>query len=317
MVELNFGSGDKVRLRLAHKEIDGVFIDNPDSSIVLLKLDSGYNIGIAKENILGSRILESYKEVERDFKIPSGKGKPIIGLVVTGGTIASKVDSRTGGVKPLTDVGEFANFYPEIFEMANVKKILSPFMIASESMTPSRWISISNSVYELLQDKEIQGVVVTHGTDFLGYTGAALSFFLRDLGKPVVLTYSQRSIDRASSDASLNLQCAVKMALSDASGVFLVGHATTNDDFCYALNGTKARKMHSSRRDSFKSINELPIAKIWPDKIEFLEKYNKRNNEAGQLDNAYSDKTALVKFYPGQDSSILDFYALKYKGIIV
>ena len=318
MVELNFKSGDKIRLRLAHKEIDGIYIENPDNSLILLKLDSGYNIGISKENILGSRILENYIEKEKGtFFTQSEKGKPTIGLVVTGGTIASKVDSRTGGVKPLTDIAEFANFYPEIFEMANVKKILSPFMIASESMTPSHWISISNSVYELLQDKEIQGVVVTHGTELLGYTGAALSFFLRDLGKPAVLTYSQRSIDRASSDASLNLQCAIKIALSDASGVFLVGHATTNDDFCYALNGTKARKMHSSRRDSFKSINDSPIAKIWPDKIEFLEKYNKRNNEAGQLDNAYSDKTALVKFYPGQDSSILDFYALKYKGIIV
>jgi len=169
----------------------------------------------------------------------------------------------------------------------------------------------------MLNDKNIDGVIVTHGTDFLGYTGAALSFMLRDLNKPVVLTYSQRSIDRASSDANLNLQCAARMAISDCAEVVLVGHANVNDDFCFALPGTKARKMHTSRRDAFKPINAEPVAKIFPDKVEFLGDYRPRNNGKVKLDSAFSDKVALVKFYPGQDSSILDFYALKYKGIVI
>jgi glutamyl-tRNA(Gln) amidotransferase subunit D len=317
MVEMSLEAGDYVRFRLALEEIEGRVLESSDSSIVLLKLKSGYNIGINKENILGCKVIRKFKEEQAHFKLPHVKGLPSIGLVVTGGTIASKLDPKTGGAAPLTDVNEFAKFYPELFKMVNVKKIESPFMIASESMNSEHWIKIAHSVKKLLDDEEISGVVVTHGTDTLGYTAAALSFFLRNLNKPVVLTYSQRSIDRASSDANLNLQCAARMALSDAAEVMLVGHAGTNDDFCYAMPGTKARKLHSSRRDAFKVVNGEPIAKVWADKVEFLSEYRPRNKEKVELDAEYSDKVALVKYYPGQDSSILDFYALKYKGIVV
>ena len=317
MVELTFESGDYAVLRLALEEVEGRIVESPDSSMILLKLKSGYNIGINKENILGFKVLRKFKEEKVKFELPKTKGLPSIGLVVTGGTIASKLDSKTGGVKPLTDVNEFARFYPELFKIANVKTIESPFMIASESMNSEHWIKIAQSVKRLLDDEDISGVIVTHGTDTLGYTAAALSFFLRNLNKPVVLTYSQRSIDRASSDANLNLQCAARMAISDAAEVMIVGHASTNDDFCYALPGTKTRKLHSSEREAFKVVNSLPIAKVWPEKVEFISQYRPRNDEKVELDLEFSDKVALVKYYPGQDSSILDFHALKYKGIIV
>ncbi len=316
-MEVNFEPGDYVKLRLALNEIEGRVLESPDGSIVLLKLNSGYNIGINKENILSSRVLRKFQEEKEEFELPRTKGLPSIGLIITGGTIASKLDPKTGGVKHLASVGEFAQFYPEIFKIANLKKIEIPFMVASESMTSEHWIKIAEKVKEMLDDSEISGVIVTHGTDFLGYTAAALSFFLQDLNKPVVLTYSQRSIDRASSDANLNLQCAARMAISDAAEVMIVGHASTNDDFCYALRGTKAKKLHSSRRDAFKPVNTEPIAKVYSDKIEFLSQYRPRNNEKVELDVNFSDKVALVKFYHGQDADILDYYALKYKGIIV
>ena len=317
MVELNFEPGDYIVLRLALEEVEGRVIESSDSSIVLIKLKSGYNIGINKDNIVGFKVLRKFKEEKKKFELPKTKGLPTIGIVMTGGTIASKFNSKTGGVSPLTDTGEFARFYPEMFKIANVKMIDVPFMIASDSMNSEHWIKIAQSVKKLLDDKETSGVVVTHGTDTLGYTAAALSFFLRNLNKPVVLTYSQRSIDRASSDANLNLQCAARMALSDAAEVMIVGHASTNDDFCYALPGTKTRKLHSSEREAFKVVNSLPIARVWPDKVEFVSQYRPRNNEKVELDVEFSDKVALVKYYPGQDSSILDFHALKYKGIIV
>lgn len=318
MAEINFNPGDEVRLRLAKEEVEGIVLESPDNSILLLKLRSGYNIGINKENILAGRALSRYKPAEekKDYSsINSNKDK--IGLVITGGTIAAKLDSKTGGVKWLTNVNEFLRFYPELTNIADIKLIDVPFMTASESMTSENWIKIAHSVKKMLDDSEIKGVIVTHGTDFLGYTAAALSFFLKNLNKPVVLTYSQRSIDRASSDANLNLQCAAKMALSDCAEVILVGHATENDDYCFALRGTKVRKMHSSRRDAFKPINTEPIAKVFPDKIEFLSKYNPRSERKVEIDTSFNDKVALVKFYPGQDSSILDFYALKYKGIVI
>ncbi|HLF53758.1 MAG TPA: Glu-tRNA(Gln) amidotransferase subunit GatD [Candidatus Nanoarchaeia archaeon] len=317
MAELNFESGDYVILRLALEEVEGRVLESPDSSIILLKLKSGYNIGINKENILGAKVLRKFKEEKVKFELPKTKGLPSIGLVVTGGTIASKLDPKTGGAKHLTDINEFARTFPEIFKIANVKIIESPFMIASESMNSEHWIKIAQSVKKLLDDEDISGVIVTHGTDTLGYTSAALSFFLRNLNKPVVLTYSQRSIDRASSDADLNLQCAARMAISDVAEVIIVGHSSTNDDFCYAMPGTKTRKLHSSGRDAFKVVNASPIAKVWPDKVEFISGYRPRNKGKTELDLDFSDKVALIKFYPGQDSSILDFHALKYKGIVV
>jgi glutamyl-tRNA(Gln) amidotransferase subunit D len=319
MVELNFSVGDQVRLRLSDEEVDGTILESSDSSIVLLKLKSGYNIGIKKENILAGRALKKFQETESEKgKIESNPNLPKIGLIVTGGTIASKLDTKTGGVKHLADVNEFARFYPELFKVANVKVIEVPFMTSSEAMSSENWIKIAESAEKMLNDNDIRGVIVTHGTDTLGYTGAALSFFLKNLNKPLVLTYSQRSIDRASSDANLNLQCAAKMALSDCAEVMLVGHASMNDDYCFALRGSKVRKMHSSRRDAFKPVNASPIAKVWSDKIEFISQYKRRNdNSKVELDIDYTDKIALVKFYPGQTADILDFYALKYKGVVI
>ncbi len=319
MAELNFNAGDFVELRLAKDEIKARVLESSDKNVLLLKLDSGYNIGIPKENILAGKVLRRFKEEDKEgIELKKREELKSIGLVITGGTIASKLDPRTGGVKPLTDIDEFARFYPELFNVANVKKIDVPFMIASESMDSAHWIKIAESVKKMLDDKDISGVIVTHGTDFLGYTAAALSLFLRDLGKPVVLTYSQRSIDRASSDANLNLQCAARMALSDCAEVMIIGHASTNDDFCYAMSGTKTRKMHSSRRDAFKVINDKPIAKVWPDKVEFMKEYEVRDEKKRvELDLNFNDKIGLVKFYPGQDASILDFYALKYKGVVI
>ena len=318
MAELNFLPGDFVRLRLALEEIEGTIIENPDNSVLLLKLKSGYNIGIPKENILAGRALKKFQEETKKIGLPEKKKDlPSIGLVITGGTIAAKLNPKKGGVSWLTDMNEFARFYPELFNIVNVKKIEVPFMTASESMTSEHWIKIAESVKKLLDDSELMGVIVTHGTDFLHYTSAALSFFLKNLSKPVVLTYSQRSIDRASSDANLNLQCAARMAVSNCAEVMLVGHASINDDFCYALRGTKVKKLHSSKRDAFKPVNAEPIAKVWPDKAEFISSYKARHEGKTELDTDFTDKVALVKFYPGQTPDILDFYALKYKGIVV
>lgn len=342
MVEFHAQPGDLVKLRLAQEEKEGTVLMSPDSSLILLKLPSGYNIGIPKENILACKTMKKYAPLEtsrilseRDLILDSAQepgfrvldktapaavqkeGKPAIGLIVTGGTIASKLDPKTGGAKPLTSASEFAHSYPELFTQSYVKRLEIPFLIASESMDSTYWIRIATVVKGMLDDPEIKGVVVTHGTDTLHYTAAALSFFLRGLTKPVVLTYSQRSIDRASSDAHLNLQCAATMALSEAAEVMLVGHGSVNDDFCFALRGTKVRKMHSSRRDAFQPVNSEPIAKVWADKIEFLGSYTKRREGKTELDTEFTDKIALVKFYPGQDASILDFYALKYKGVVI
>ena len=192
-------------------------------------------------------------------------------------------------------------------------------MKASEDMAFLDYKKIAQTCEKLLNNKEISGVIITHGTDFLHYTASALSFFLRDLNKPVALTYSQRSIDRGSTDASLNLLCAAKYAISDVAEVALIGHKNLDDNICVAMTGTKVRKLHSSRRDAFKIINDTPLAEISKDKFEILKQFNARDNKRKlKLDAKFNDQVALVKIYPGQDPEILDFYVDKgYKGIIL
>ncbi|MEX0920454.1 MAG: Glu-tRNA(Gln) amidotransferase subunit GatD [Candidatus Pacearchaeota archaeon] len=321
MVNGKASPGDYVEVSLVKKSYEGRLLKSPDSDkgIILLKLDSGYNIGFSKKDVLEVNVLKKAEGREEVHEIKTDKEKPNVGMILTGGTIASRYDSKTGGVSPLTSPDDLFRFYPEIFGKVNISKVEVPFMKSSESMDFKDWKRIARTAEKLLNDSNIKGVIITHGTDTLHYTSAALSFFMRNLGKPVVLTYSQRSVDRASSDANLNLQCSALAAISDIAEVMLVGHATTNDDYCYAMPGTKVKKMHTSRRDAFKIINSEPFAKIFPDRIEKISEHNFRDSKKKvKVDAKFEEKVALVKVYPGQDSEILDYYVKKkYKGIVL
>ena len=313
--------GDYVEIHLMKKIYEGILLENPktEKGIVLLKLDSGYNIGFNKKDISKIRILKKSKIIEEKIEIKKSNEKPNIAMIITGGTISARLNPKKGGVDWLDTPESLFKFYPEIFEKVNIIKIEVPFMKASEDMDFKDWKKIANTAKKLLNDSNIKGVIITQGTDFLHCTSSALSFFLKNLNKPVVLTYSQRSIDRASSDADLNLQCSAIAAISDIAEVMIVGHATTNDDHCYAMPGTKTKKMHTSRRDAFKVINDKPFAKIFPDKVEIISDYTKRENKKKvKTDSKFEEKVALVKVYPGQSPEILDFYLKKkYKGIVL
>lgn len=318
----NAETGDRILISTAKENIEGVMLDSHEAGIVLIKLESGYNIGIDRSNILDIKTLKKAdkKEESSETKFELSHKKPVIDLIMTGGTISSSLDVKTGGVKWLTSPSELFKFYPDIFQLADIR-VINPFMKSSENMSSEDWLRLSKIVTKSLNDENVKGVILTHGTDFLHYTGAALSFMIKNLSKPVVLTYSQRSSDRGSSDAELNLYCAAKAALSDVAEVMLVGHANLDDEYCYALQANKCRKMHASRRDTFRPINTLPIAKIYRDKIEFLKTYNKRKTgkEAKAiLEDFFEEKTGLVKFYPGQDPQILNYYFKQgYKGVVI
>jgi glutamyl-tRNA(Gln) amidotransferase subunit D len=313
--------GDYVEVHLTKLIYEGILLETPENEkgIVLLKLDSGYDIGFSRKDVLKIVVLKKNKEVEKkNFEIKKDSEKKNVAVIITGGTIAARLNPKKGGVDWLTSPEDLFKFYPEIFDKVNISKVEIPFMKASEDMDYKDWQKIAKTAVELLNDSNIQGIIITHGTDFLHYTSAALSFFIKNLNKPVVLTYSQRSIDRASSDANLNLQCASLAAISDIAEVSLVGHASSNDDFCYAMPGAKVRKLHSSRRDAFKVVNGKPFAKIFPDKIERISEWKLRNKNKAVLDSKFEEKVALVKVYPGQDADILDYYVKKgYKGIVL
>ena len=313
--------GDYVEVKLIKKSYKGFFLQNPETKkgIILLKLDSGYNIGFNKKDVLNIELIGKSLEKEQDVQIRKDKEKVNIAMIITGGTISARLNPKKGGVDWLDTPESLFRFYPELFEKVNIIKVEVPFMKASEDMDFKDWQKIARVIEKLLNNPSIKGVILTHGTDFLHYTSAALSFFLKNLNKPVVLTYSQRSIDRASSDANLNLQCSALAAMSDIAEVMLVGHGTINDDFCYAMPGTKTRKMHSSRRDTFKVINGKPFAKIFPDRIEIISEYRKRENKKRvKADTKFEEKVALLKIYPGQSPDILNYYLKKkYKGIVL
>jgi len=310
--------GDKVLIKTNKREEEGILLESHESGILLLKLNTGYNIGIKKQNIKKIKVLEKSRKEEQLLKIKHS-GQNRIDVIVTGGTISSRLDSKIGGVKSLTSPEALLNLFPKLAEIVDIRKIEVPFMKFSENMEGKDWIKLAKVVEKSLNDKDCQGVIITHGTDFLHYTSAALSLMLGKLNKPVVLTYSQRSSDRGSSDARLNLICSAHAALSDLSEVVLVGHSSINDDLCYALRGTKVRKMHTSRRDTFKPINSKPLLKIWPDgKIEKVSDYKKREKQKVKLDAVFNDRVALIKFYPGQNPEILDYYLKKkYKGLVI
>ncbi|MFW6233394.1 MAG: Glu-tRNA(Gln) amidotransferase subunit GatD [Nanoarchaeota archaeon] len=315
-----FNSGDEIKIYLSKKEYKGVLLETPEKGIILLKLNTGYNIGINKKDIFNIKLIKKFKKQNKKQEIKHNSSKPNIGMIITGGTIASKLNPKKGGVDWLTNPEELFNIYPELFEKVNILKIETPFMKASEDMDYKDWKRIAKTAEKLLNNQNIQGIIITHGTDFLHYTASALSFFLKDLNKPVVLTYSQRSSDRASSDANLNLKASSLIAISDIAEIMLVGHSSSNDDYCYAIQGTKARKMHTSKRDAFKSINNKPIAKIYPQKNKIipLKAYNSRNKNKVKTDLKFQEKTALIKINPGQSPDILDFYIKQgYKGLIL
>ncbi len=322
---IELGIGDEVRI----KRRDGVVYeglimppyDLSSGETLTIKLDNGYNVGVLISAIEDVEILERAKPPRKpEFAetLPRREGFPNVTILGTGGTIASRIDYKTGAVHPAFTAEEIAKAVPEVFDIANVTPRLI-MNILSEDMRPQYWRRIAGEVAKALNGCE-DGVVIAHGTDTMGYTASALSFMLRNLTKPVVLVGAQRSSDRPSSDAAMNLTCAVKMATSDVAEVMVVMHGETGDSYCLAHRGTKVRKMHTSRRDAFRSINDVPIAMVRPEgEIEYLRKdYRRRSDGTVEVDGLMEERVAILKVYPGISGEVMDVLVDKgYRGVVV
>ena len=322
--------GNEIKIILKEKEYIGILMPSTElnnSDILILKLRNGYNVGllyspemkIEKNSEIHEIIEQKIGTDKKQKKIIFIKDKPPVSLITTGGTITSKVDYKTGGVISLIKPEELLSTVPELAEIIDLRKIISPFNIMSENMQHEHWQKLAEETASVL--KEDKGVILTHGTDTLHFTAAALSFMLPEVPKPVVLTASQRSSDRPSSDAFMNLICSSYIAgYSDIASVGICMHSSSSDDSCYFTRGTKVKKMHTSRRDAFRPINDLPLAEVFPDgKIKILnENYKKTSKSKVKLDTKFSDKTALIKWHPDSDPDILNYYIKKgTKGIII
>lgn len=311
--------GEIYKIKTNSCNLEGRVISYKDK-ILLLKLSSGYNIGINFRDIKAIKKLNSKRINIKRIKLKTNKKKlPKISMITTGGTITSRIDYRTGAVYPLEKPEELLVNIPELSDKVNIKNLIQPFSILSEDMSIAHWKVLGKYVCKEL-NSDSKGVIVTHGTDTLHYTAAALSFMLESLSKPVALVGGQRSSDRGSFDGALNMLCAASYCTSDIAEVAIVMHGSEEDTFCIASRGTNVRKMSSSRRDTFRPINELPLAKIDSSgKIEKLNKsFDKRSNKKTKLNDSFEKKVALIKMYPGADPRIIDYYLNeKYKGIII
>lgn len=315
--------GDSVEIVALGKKFEGKImprIEAGDANAIILKLGSGYNVGVKMEHCQSIRkIGEPEKEIVAEKRLVGFDGsKPSVALVATGGTISTRVDYKTGGVFMTLQPEEILRTAPQLAGIVNIASIDSPFIIASEDMHPREWGVIAETVARRLNDGA-RGAIVTHGTDTLHYTAAALSFMLTKLSKPVALVGAQRSPDRASFDGKMNLLCAASYSASDIAGVAVVMHGSSSDDYCFAHAGTKVRKMHTSRRDAFKSINAKPLAKIWGDgRMEKIGECRQAEWGKTEVDVRFEKKVALVKAYPGAGPEIIDFFVQKkFKGIVV
>lgn len=321
----NIKVGDTINIKRNGEEYVGVLMPRSqvgsDQFHVIIKIESGYNIGIKldQESEINKVKARKKKRIVSSEKEPDIKGLPSASILSTGGTIASKVDYRTGAVNPALSAQDLYDTVPELrnYARVNAKVIMS---VLSENILPSDWTKIARKVASEIKDGS-EGVVIAHGTDTLGFTSAALSFALQNLPVPVVLVGSQRSSDRPSSDAAMNLIGAINLATkADAAEVYVLMHAETGDSYLHAHRGTRARKLHSSRRDAFQSVNDYPVFSVTGEEVTELRPPLLRRNKERKisLKPKFEEKVALVKTHPGVEASSIDqLIDTDYRGIVI
>lgn len=281
--------------------------------MTVVKLDSGYNIGVPAS---ACTLTERPATVPaQQAEVAQNSSLPTLAIVSTGGTIASRIDYRTGSVTSQFNASDILTAIPELKEIANYRTI--PIAtILSENMTPAIWQELARAVYAEIKNGA-KGIIVTHGTDTMAYSAAALSFMI-DTPVPIIFVGSQRSADRPSSDNAMNAVCAAAAATSDLGEVAVVMHATTNDDACAIHRGTRVRKMHTSRRDAFRSLGVAPLGEIeYPSrKVTLAPGAVRRGTRTLALHDALDPHCALVQFYPGMSPDLLKGYE-GYHGLVI
>ena len=311
--------GDSVNI-LAEITYSGIIMpryEHSDDKHIVLKLKSGYNIGLEISKIEKvEKNQETIKITKTDEKIEKVKGLPKILLLSTGGTIASKVDYRTGAVTPILTAEELNSSVPELATIANIDAEVL-FSEYSENIMPEHWLKIAEKIKEFSKS-DYTGIIIAHGTDTMHYTSSFLSFALAGFPIPIVLVGSQRSSDRASSDAALNLIGATKFIIeSNTKGIYIVMHQDENDDTIACHLGTRVRKNHTSKRGAFQTIGGNPAFIIAENQIQknISKDFFKINEFQSKIN--VDTKVALVKYHPGYDPNLLNqLIENGYKGII-
>ena len=312
--------GDEIQVTRKGRSHTGVLMPHhefSDDAVVTLKLSSGYNVGLCLEGESKVRVVNK-KQTKDPVRrsLPSDESKKDVAFIGTGGTIASYVDYRTGAVHPAKSAEELAFSVPELMDLCNVRaRVL--YSIYSENMEVGHWQELARAAADEL-NSGASGVVIPHGTDTMGFTSAALSFMLGGLSGPVVCVGSQRSSDRPSSDATMNLLAATRLCVSsDIGEVVVVMHGDISDTYCVAHRGVKVRKMHSSRRDAFRSVDVDPIAHIEGSEISVTSSYSKRMAGPVEVRDKMNRRVSMLHFYPGFEPEHFEMISGNVDGMVI
>lgn len=324
-MEFNFEIGDYITIE-NNKSIFNGEIVNLDTENITLKLNTGYLIGFSiksiKNYIINIKNKKEYKLIDKKLNVTSAyneKNKHLknISLLATGGTISCSYNILTNTITQTLSAREIIEEFPELKKYSNLKAIQVMNKL-SENIQPDNWINLAEIIVNEIKTGA-DGIIVTCGTDTMVYIASAIAYMI-ETPIPIVFTGSQRSADRPSSDNYMNLICASIVAISDIAEVSIVMHGSLSDDYCFVHRAVKTKKMHTSRRNTFKSINTNPIAKVYFEsgKIEKLSNYifKHQKNLCSKIN--LEKRCSLIKFHPGLDPDILNYYINKqYKGIIL
>jgi len=296
--------------------------ETADDQHIVLKLATGYNVGVVAEEVISmhefGRQEAKYEIPEQEF--PKDQNKPRVKLLGTGGTIASRLDYRTGAVIPAFSPGELYGAVPELADHCNLEteKVCGIF---SENMGCREYKALAERIRSAVREG-YDGIVIGHGTDTMHHTAAALSFMLQDLPVPVVLVGSQRSSDRPSSDAARNLIAAVRTAATaDLAEVVVCMYGPTSDLYHLLHRGTRVRKMHSSTRSTFRTLGDRPLGMLDRGEFSWLKEDVSRRRPGLRdmsIDTRFEERTALVYYYPNMQPDHIEALIDKgYRGITV
>ncbi|PLW94629.1 MAG: Glu-tRNA(Gln) amidotransferase GatDE subunit D [Marinilabiliales bacterium] len=295
--------------------------ENDDDKHIVLKIITGYNVGIDTRTVTSMKETgykkANYQIPEKEF--PVTPGLPQLKLFGTGGTIASRLDYRTGAVIPAFTPGELYGAVPELADICNLttEKL---FAVFSENMGPEQYKKLAVSIGEEIE-KGVDGIVIGHGTDTLSHTAAALTFMVQNSPVPIVLVGSQRSSDRPSSDAALNLMHAMTAAgHGDIAETMVCMFGPTSDEYGFLHRGTRVRKMHSSYRSTFRTVGDIPLATVTRKGVEPIKQdYNPRRKDKNvKIMPYFEEKVTIQYYYPNMQPDVIDALVdAGYKGIII
>ena len=225
-------------------------------------------------------------------------------MIGTGGTIASEM--TPDGLTPELTPAQLLRYVPAIRNLCRVDCI-NLFSLDSTNITPAHWIQTANAVREHYEDYD--GFVISHGTDTMAYTAAALSYLVQGADKPVMLTGAQKPINYDSTDSKLNLTDAFVCAASgQLAGVNIVFSGRV-------ILGTHARKTCSKSFAAFSSINYPDVGILLDHKL--VRYIAPDAYYAPRFFDTLDEKVGLVKMVPGLDPGVLDYMLQRNDALIL